>query len=128
MAGGSPEGGRETSGVQGRGRRLISFWMVWTCLQITQHPRGGGFFETYPGVSCFLELMTDFNARSLMFSASTVWFCCLFWSSCSQCTKPRLSAADPAAPLPWGLKDFISLPAAAPDKGCLIHCLFQSFL
>lgn len=43
-------------------------------------------------------------------------------------TKPWLSAADPVARLPWGLKDFISLSSAAPDKGRLMHHLFQSFL
>ncbi|XP_063087180.1 uncharacterized protein LOC106027132 [Cavia porcellus] len=43
-----------------------------------------------------------------------------------QDTKPWLSAADPAAPLPWGLKDCIAPSSAAADKGRLIHTIYFS--
>lgn len=80
------------------------------------------------GVPCFLELMKDFNVRSLMFSNSYCLVFLLFWVIVhTQDTKAWLLVGDAAARLPWGPKDFIALCSAAADKGYLVHHLFQSF-
>lgn len=129
MAGGSTKAGRKYSGVQGRGRRLAQFWTIWTGLldKATLKLRGilGELFwgSLFPGIVGQLKCQVS----DVLYNYCLVFLPFLvivhIWD-----TKPWLSAADPAAPLPWGLKDFVSLSFAAADKGCLMHHLFQSFL
>lgn len=57
-------------------------------------------------------------------SSTMTGFLAFSGHSTHQDTKPRLSATDPAAALPWGLRDFATLSSAAPHKGRLIYAIY----